>query len=238
MSDISAAAKAAEAVARVFQPVTESTFGLLRDLAGPGAKELGEWVGDLVRIRRQRLAVLEQLLQDELQQRGVTARVIDPEFLLSVCEAACRVRDDELSQLWARLLASGVADDDGRHPLWIDTLRSMSTTDARVFEWLRRRNGMPLHFEGDEDPCPVPDDRLFACIARLRALQLVDYPDNRQYGGALLLQSAPVLVPQPFVVTDVGEQFAALVMPSTDESEEGQSTLDDNPSGDSNDTPK
>jgi len=64
----------------------------------------------------------------------IAARLLPAGFLLPLLEAAGDVEDPVLSELWSRLLASGVADNKHRRPVFVDVLKRMDHDDAIGFQ--------------------------------------------------------------------------------------------------------
>lgn len=145
--------------------------GLVRDLVGEPVKVVGAMLGDQVYWWQWRNRVrIANRAAEIMEKDGIARRIVPPSFLLPLLEAAGNVEDRDLSEMWARLLASGVAADEHQHPLWVKILAQMSAEDARALQQVCARTdarGIPFvsdrdRFYGDIDAESDADARLFA----------------------------------------------------------------------------
>jgi hypothetical protein len=135
----------------------------LRRVAGPAADEVGEWGRD--KIRAFRLRNLERAAQraaEQLSVEGVEPSEVPLRTLLPIFEGASREDDEDLSLLWANLLANAASPDPGHVvlPIFPHLLSQFSPIDAKLLDVLDRIEAGELADQptGYSDPRVRPDD--------------------------------------------------------------------------------
>lgn len=115
---------------------------LLDRLAGPAAEEIGLTLRDSVRVwRAGRQLKLLQKVKRMLDSAGVSPRAIPLKVLLPAIDYASVESEEDLHTDWAGLLASA-ADPASRvqvTPLYTETLRMLSTSEAKLLDALADR---------------------------------------------------------------------------------------------------
>ncbi len=161
------------------EPVVKTACRLVNDLLGPASREAGGLLGDQVHAFRAaiRMRVLCKI-DARLREKRLPPRVLPPGFLLPLLEQCGDAAEEELQDLWARLVAGAIESDDHVARLYVETLRQMSRQDAVVFQeevdrWLRDQ---PPRLWFDAPP-----------IARLVVLGVLQPPS-----GALVAVQAPM----------------------------------------------
>jgi hypothetical protein len=128
---------AAEAV----KPLTEGTAKFLALLLKPGTREFGEWIGDRIHIMRvQNLEKLAVKTKAQLDAYGTKPKPVPTKILVEVVEKCSIEDDEEMIDRWASLLASS-ASGVNVPPSYVQTLASLSPTEARFFDYVARRQG-------------------------------------------------------------------------------------------------
>ena len=122
-------------LASVPEPVIKAAVGFVESLLGKPFKVAGDAISDQIRMwkweNRVRCAARAMEI---MREEEIAVRVVPPEFLLPVVEAAGYEGDSTLNEMWARLLASGAKDDRYQQPMFIRILRDFSPEDARVLK--------------------------------------------------------------------------------------------------------
>ena len=115
-----------------------------------------------------------------MEKNGIAVRVVPTGFLLPLLEACGDIEDEELEELWARLLASGVEGDSNQHPSFVDTLRRLDRTDA---EFLAR---LAAHSRSDQAVSMAARPTDARSAARLVALGVLftGYQDPKKTFGS------------------------------------------------------
>lgn len=150
------------------EPVVQTACRLVENLLGPASREAGGLLQDQFRAwrvaNRQRIAVKADA---RLTEMGLPPRVLPAGFLLPLLEQCGDAEEDELQDMWARLITGAIQSDDHVVRLHVETLRQMSRQDAIVFKevvdrWL---HDQPPHLWFDSPP-----------IARLLVLGVLQPP--------------------------------------------------------------
>lgn len=139
-SEVEAVAKAVEEVSKATGKAVDASVGLgsfFKEIFGLALKESGNAALDQMQYwRASRLLVL-QAKYEQLQQRyngKRTAAMLPPKFSLPLLEAASEEDDDELTELFARLLfnaVNGTTETEARRA-YISVLREMSGFDVKI----------------------------------------------------------------------------------------------------------
>jgi hypothetical protein len=120
-------------VEQLFVPLHQ----LLDKLLGPAATEVGLGLGDSVKVwRLKRQVRLLQEVKRLLDQSGKDINPIATRLFFPVLEAASIEDDDEMQTRWAALLANEATGVGSVHPSFIELLRQLAPTDARLLDRL------------------------------------------------------------------------------------------------------
>jgi hypothetical protein len=91
------------ALAKAIEAVTDIAY----KIAGPASEELGGLLRDHVKVYRlQRQLVLWKRVQRNVKEAGFNPKAVDPKFLLTAIDAASVESDDDLTDMWAALIAN------------------------------------------------------------------------------------------------------------------------------------
>jgi hypothetical protein len=129
----------------------------LDDLFGPSFREIGEYLADKVRLHR--LRSLKKILERAKEFGPAGSEFLAPpslKFLLNFTEKASLEENDELCDLWARLLVHASETDSSRNVFFADIISKLGVAEAALFEQLisapRVRRGAISQIEdaGDE----------------------------------------------------------------------------------------
>jgi hypothetical protein len=187
------------ALAVPFSKETAELFGeLLRPTAKQGGEKLSEWVGNF------RLTNITNVLRQtaaKLAAAGVKARQVGTPFLLEAMDAAASVDDPTIQEMWANLLAAGVAADANQHPMYINILKQMNSEDAQMLSGLATSPPPPTVFEHGGVTMAFADG---ISHSRLKALGLIRNPlaDNAGMIGTGL---------PGWALTPLGQDFYKIV---------------------------
>jgi hypothetical protein len=208
------------------RPTVESGLRVMRDLFGESFKVAGGMLGDkMYAWQVQRRAKLAAGAKQIIDEEGIDPRPLATGFLVDYFEAAGRSEeDDQIDEMWARLLASAVKDDTGQHPSFVNVLRQLSGREARFLseisgEWRKSRATLSALSESD----PV-EGRTVAVLVMLGILERVTKaiePTVRGLGtGHIEIDPAEVRL-FGFKLSGFGQHFLDAVMPpgSIDSSE-------------------
>lgn len=135
MRDPTDLANVADKFADLAKPFAEEGARLLEGLLGHPCQVAGELLTDQIYWWqwRNRLRIAHKA-KAILDSDGTSTKVVPPDFLLPLLEAAGNVEDTSLQDLWANLLAEGVRHETARHPAFVRTLQQMNGTDAATFD--------------------------------------------------------------------------------------------------------
>ena len=139
MKDLAAVAAAAGAGFAVAKPVAEAASDLAQKLLGRPFTVAGDLLGDQIYYWQcvNRIRVLDRL-RAKLEESEFPAKSLPPGFLVPALDAAGNVDDDDLRELWAKLLLNAIRDPDSRSPMFISVLRQMGPAEA---QWLHENFG-------------------------------------------------------------------------------------------------
>lgn len=182
----------------VARPVIDKACGLIETMLGEPCKVAGSMLSDQVywwqwknRLRIARRAA------EILEHEKLATEVVPPDFLVPVLDAVGEVEDESLSEMWARLLVSGMHDEAHRQAMHIEILRKMSGRDAILFQRIASGDfnahqeylpQMPRAILSDEEraeavPGTESADRLIA----LQLVRLID-PEIERSAAATTLR--------------------------------------------------
>jgi hypothetical protein len=111
---------------------------LVEGLLGEPFRVAGGVLFDQLQVWQWRNRIRIMRRSRDLLAETASTGVAPPSFLLPLLDAAGTVDEPSLQELWAQLLAAGVRTEEARHPMYISTLRQLSSDDAKFFEELVR----------------------------------------------------------------------------------------------------
>src|SRR5947208_3474868 len=115
----------------------EPISGLLQRIAGPLADEVGDSLALIARPYRIKLSLkMFQKTQRMLEEAGITPQAVPPRLFLPMVEAASIEGDEGLHTRWATLLANAATSQDSVHPSYIETLKQLTSVEARLLDAL------------------------------------------------------------------------------------------------------
>jgi hypothetical protein len=166
MEDVTLAAAVYSGV-QLAKPVVDSAVAMMEKLLGRPIKIASNLLSDEVycwqTANRIRWA---NKVDAMLKGRNVPPKILPKGFLLPVIEAVGNVEDETLCDMWARLTANAVANDDAQHPMFIDALKQLNGKDAIAFDSLVKAGGVRSGFRADgrpDDSSKELDLRLTRC---------------------------------------------------------------------------
>jgi hypothetical protein len=116
-------------------------FGYFTDILGDLPKDLiGYLIGDRVKAKRiERLAALWQRTREHLRDRGVDPEPPSLKYAIPILEAAADEENEELQDLWSRLLAAAMDPNrrDAIRQSFIQTVKQIDPMDALVLKAIR-----------------------------------------------------------------------------------------------------
>jgi hypothetical protein len=212
MGDAESAALAiSESIKQLFQPFQE----LLQQLLGPAATEVGGSFGDSLKVWRLKRQV--QLLgKVKSMTEGKDINSVAPRLFFPILEAASIEADDVMQERWAALLANEAVNTDSVHPSFVEILKQMSPSDARLldklYDWGKENGTVKLQWWLHK---PKLDDQELTTLQRLFRLGFVeatyDLEPGEQHirimaGEPQVLRSDPKLN-EHYTLTVFGLQF-------------------------------
>lgn len=127
-------ASAIFSASQVAKPLAEKGAKLIDSLLGEPCRVAGNLLADQIYywqwLNRVKIAARAKEIMD---QNGVAARVVPKGFLLPLVDEAGNVEEPQLQELFAQLMANGVADDAAQRRQFVGTLKLLSADDARFF---------------------------------------------------------------------------------------------------------
>lgn len=123
----------AKPLAEISKPIVDVASRLLAKLVGGPCGILGEIVSDHLRYWQfTRRLQLIQKVDETLRKDNIAAHAIPSGFLIPLIDAAGNVGSDELQSLWSNLVVSAVEDDSAAKTAYIEALKGMSPSEARL----------------------------------------------------------------------------------------------------------
>lgn len=121
------------------QPIPPDTIDRISDLvhklAGPMVEEFGLLLGDTVRAyRAKNLKRTLEKTQKILDASEITPGSVPPRILIPIIEASSLEDSESLQDLWAGLLATASAENDGFSPSFVETLKQLTPNEAQQLE--------------------------------------------------------------------------------------------------------
>src|SRR5262245_29894618 len=141
MSELKEMAVALAKWADVTKPIVETGTKLIDNLLGKPCLVLGEMLADQVYAFQWGIRLrIAAKAAEKLKGRQIPAGVLPKGFLLPLLEACGNCEEEVVQDMWAELLAKGVQSADGRHPLFIETLRRLAGADACLLDAICRND--------------------------------------------------------------------------------------------------
>jgi hypothetical protein len=106
-------------------------------LLGPAASEVGLTLSDSVKVwRLKRQLRLIQEVKRLIEESSKDVKPIATRMFFPVLEAASIEDDDDMQTRWAALLANEATEGGSLHPSYIEVLRQLAPSDARLLDKL------------------------------------------------------------------------------------------------------
>lgn len=139
MSDIEEASKATAEIAKFLTKALDSGDkfgGFISKMFGYPIEEVVGTIGDKLKcVRVQRLIRMEDEISKLLEERGLSnVRAIPPKFAIPMIENSSMEEDDELQDIWCKLIANGLDPnfDSEIRFAYIDMIRNITSLDAKI----------------------------------------------------------------------------------------------------------
>ena len=158
------AQRAAQLLLRLLRPATDRAAERLADTLFPENPAASDLPSVALHWRARNTALVLDRTAQIFADEKIVVREVPRSWLLPLLEAAGNVEDPDLQEMWARLLASGVEDDECQHPMFVDALRRMSPEDARILStaWPALVGMTPGEFGDAMMPAGPEQERLHA----------------------------------------------------------------------------
>jgi len=141
-----ASVTAVVAYTKLARPAVDEGVKLMHDLLGEPFKIAGSMLADQAYAWKVGNQIrIAQKLKAKLDAAGIPPRQVATGFLLTAMEAAGNVGDPTMQEMWANLLAAGVADDKNQHPMYIDALKRMNSDDAKRLKQIGENKWGAMH---------------------------------------------------------------------------------------------
>jgi len=204
------------------KPITKRVANLISLFFEPAAKETGHWIGDRIRIARERnIETVLLKAKARLESEKVEIKLVPKKLFLPLVEAAALEDDDDMIERWANLLASA-ATDNSVLPSYVRLLSELSPAEARILDsvpkLIKDVKDLPhqdailsTDINDVRNSVPMPEGDFVRVIVSLERLNLLrrDYVNyslsNSIYDGR---QAGEYLV-----LTEFGRQFLAVCSP-------------------------
>ena len=123
-------------------------------LAGPLAEELGLLLADKAKLYRLKNWInVVKKTEKILQEANLPPTAVPPRMFLPILEASSVENDEILQDLWAGLLASASERSDSLSPSFIETLKQLTPSEAKMLNIL-----FPLIQLGNSPKLGTPDE--------------------------------------------------------------------------------
>jgi hypothetical protein len=181
-SDIVGIGKLAESI----ELATREFRELFSLFCKPSMEQLGLWGGEWLHIQReQHLAKIFLKAKAKLDNAGLQINPVQLKLLKAIVEAGSLEDDDDMCEKWANLLAAA-ASGDSVNPLYIQTLATLSSSQARLLDCLHRAKHpvsdlpyqiIPQISNSDlASMLKMPVDEYNNCVLCLHQLGLIAHP--------------------------------------------------------------
>ena len=115
----------------------EKLADIVHKLAGPMAEEVGLMMADKIKVYRVKNWVgVVKKTQEILNDARLPPNAVPPRLLLPIIEASSVESDETLQDLWAGLLASASDKSDSLSPSFIEILKQLTPSEARLLNSL------------------------------------------------------------------------------------------------------
>jgi hypothetical protein len=132
---------------------------LLGKLLGPAASEVGNSLGDSVKVWRfgRQIHLLEQMKR-MIEESGNDVNPVAPRLFFPALEAATIEDDDDMQSRWAALLANEATGTGTFHPSYIEMLKQWAPHDARLldklYDFCESHHTQRIEWWWKSDPAP------------------------------------------------------------------------------------
>jgi hypothetical protein len=159
--------------------------GWFADLLGHLPEDLmGLLIGDRVRAKRiEKTAVLWHKTRERLRDRGIDPEPPSLKYAIPILEAAADEENEELQDLWARLLAAAMDPKrrDAMRQAFIYTVKEMDPLDAAVLKVIRDNGGAqwsPTGRDAIATRLACSRDEVIVSFQHLAKLDCVSFTDS------------------------------------------------------------
>jgi hypothetical protein len=155
------------------KPIARTVSGLLKDLLHGPATAAGNLARNQINWWNFQNVMRKLTRARELiEEQGLSETEIDLSFLVPWLRAAADTDNSELEELWAQLIANASSASSARHPLFIQTLRSLTPRAARALEVFAADHPEGLHWYADDS---FESESLDLDAEILRTLNLMEH---------------------------------------------------------------
>ena len=159
--------------------------GYFTDILGDLPKDLiGYLIGDRVKAKRiERQAALWHRTRERLQDRGVDPEPPSLKYAIPILEAAADEENDELQDLWSRLLAAAMDPKrrDAMRQSFIQTVKEMDPMDAAVLKVIHENGGgkwVPNGRDAIATRLGCSHDEVIVSFQHLAKLDCISFTDS------------------------------------------------------------
>lgn len=181
--DVIANPQTAVELAKIAAPIVtgtaESVNSLFKQLFGSATCEIGEWLGDRLRIHRQsNVAAVFAKAVPKAEALGIKLTPPDPKLFVPMIDGMSLESDATLQEMWASLLVSASAGD--TVPIaFVNILKEMHPNSAKALSTLYNNSSWqgisPDSLEGDWREATLPYELL---VRHNLAERVNDHPDD------------------------------------------------------------
>ena len=130
--------KLATSIQKLISPFTEPIFS-----------EFGNYIAEKIRfVRFQNSLKVLARAKDILEEKGLDTKSVDLKVLVPILEGAALEEDDEMTEIWAKLLASASHKGNVITP-FPKILSELSSKEAKILSWLYHQWSVVIHI-GEE----------------------------------------------------------------------------------------
>jgi hypothetical protein len=120
--------KLATSIQKLISPFTEPIFS-----------EFGNYIAEKIRfVRFQNSLKVLSRAKDILKEKGLDTKSVDLKVLVPILEGAALEEDDEMTEIWAKLLASASHEGNVITP-FPKILSELGSKEAKILSWLYRQ---------------------------------------------------------------------------------------------------
>lgn len=115
----------------------KAAVGFLQSVLGDPLAASGELLTDQIRFLqwKNRIRIAEKALEI-LKEKGLSVKSLPPGFILPFLRDCGDTSEELLQDAWAQLLAGSIEDEDQQHIAFVNVLKQLSASDAKVLRCL------------------------------------------------------------------------------------------------------